>query len=75
MAIVGRLLRDQMRADREEAKHPEWAGQRVRRRELAEQVRQERERQFPVITADNVTAVIAWQSTRIEELERAEGLR
>ncbi len=75
MAYVTRAMRERARADADEAKHPEWAGQRVRRRELCEQAIRERAERFQVLSIENAEEAIRWQQARVLELELAEGLR
>lgn len=75
MAIYGRALRQEAKDREWERQHPEAAGQRVRRRELGEQVNRERAERYPVLNDQNADEAIKWQTARLEELERAEGLR
>lgn len=73
--MIGRALREKMRDDADERAHPERARERVRHRAICEQARREREARFPVLTAENAAAAIAWQAARIAELERREVVR
>jgi hypothetical protein len=47
---------------------PEQIAERLRYRAAAEQVAREREERFPLLTAENVAEVLAWQEARIKDL-------
>jgi hypothetical protein len=44
--------------------------ERIRAREISEQVDRERDARFGAITAENADAVIKWQAARLAELRR-----
>jgi len=52
---------------------PDTAGavaERIRAREISEQVDRERDTRFGAITAENADTVIEWQAARLAELRR-----
>jgi hypothetical protein len=61
-------MRQKMADEAHEARHPERVAERTAYRAACEQARNEREKAFPVITADNFEAACAFQDRRIFEL-------
>ncbi len=71
MAHVGKLMREQTRADAYEEKHQAriYAERRAHQTAAAQAIA-EREIRFPVLTAENAGAAIEFQTRRIEEILR-----
>jgi hypothetical protein len=68
MAIIGKLIRQQARADAYERAHPEAAAERIRYRAAAEQALADTHARFPVLTTDNFAAANAYREARTKEL-------
>jgi hypothetical protein len=66
-AIVGRLIRQQMR----DVDTPERAAERIAHRQACEQANREMMAKFGPLTAANAAEAIAWQQARISELRAA----
>jgi nicotinamide riboside kinase len=64
-------MRRKMRADADEARHPERAAERIRYRAAAEQALAEMHKRFPVLTSDNFEEANRFREARTQELIRA----
>lgn len=70
MTRPGRLLRQMMRPDA-----PGAAAERATQRSIGEQANAEMMERFAPLTAENAREAIAWQESRIRELQEARGLK
>lgn len=65
MPRVGRALREKLRSDAEEARHPGRGRRRVLLAEASAAAVADREARFPALSAENAEAAIRYQEERI----------
>ena len=65
-ARPGRFLLAAMRDERPDT--PQQLAERIRRRDICDQIAKEREARYPRVTAENAREVLDWQDARLREL-------